>query len=324
MTAVGVASSPLQLGWGSQRLAGDAEGVPAAQPVPAQAPWQREAASARLCCRDSGICNGYRERGGDTLLPTLPTATWPAEFTPPQHSIPAVNTAPGCTPWALLRLDLVPVCTEVLGGVICCFSGPHLSTSGAPRSALPGEVPLAQGLGTGRFVSRPSPRWRLAHSSAAVLGNGDTAHGGEGGGQLPQPPARLWVGHGCPSAPTGQTPGVGCWRQAVGQRGWPTLLGSLCRAPEQHRGFANPPVSQPGTPRCCPSPGGGRAGPAAAGSLLVFINQRVLLLSAPLPPCCAPGAAGAPPAYTHPRGWPRDSRGTPPQPPHAQGSPLTC
>lgn len=228
-------------------------GVPAAQPVPAQAPWQREAASARLCCRDSGICNGYREMGGDTLLPTLPTATWPAEFTPPQHSVPAVNTVPGCTAWALLRLDLVPVCTEVLGGYLLFFWTSFVHEWGSQISTAWGGAACSRSWH--RAVCVPSqPTLALGPLQCSCLGQwGHSAWRGRWGGSCHSALPGCGLGMDAPRPPQGRHLGLGAgakqWDKGVANPAQFPLPGSRA-AP----GLCQPTCLPAGDPEMLPQP----------------------------------------------------------------------
>lgn len=231
--------------------------------------------------------------------------------------------------------------------LICPPVGPLFVWPPPPRhglSTVQGGISCSRPWhGVVRLSSQPTPALgHVGQQGPRVLG--------EGGGSCHNPPNSAqpvgWWSWTPPPAPQGRHWGVGCEGQAAveGRGGHkqppPGVQHSTGALPTTHpvllrRGAASPTL---GTPRFCHSPRwvrgarDGQGGPVAAGSRLVFINQRVfaaLSTSAPALGLPLPAAPPPPPLHAHPQGWPRGSWGTPfiPQPPpHPQkkGTPLTC
>lgn len=220
-----------------------------------------------------------------------------------------------------------------------------------PRSHhRPGRCRLLKALARGssspitaRASTRPSPAqpcWAMGTQSPWEGGRGL----GRGGTDSCHSPclAMEWWSWPLHRHPTVQTPRVGCrgWGQATvcggtGPHSAPGVRcgmvgGGLCQSTQCCRaGVTHLLAGGPPEMLLQPQPGqaarGGRAVPAAAGSRLVFINQRVLLLSAPLPPrwgsrCRRQHPRHAPPPH---RGLATGATGATPLP-SPEGPPLTC
>lgn len=249
--------------------------------------------------RDSSICSGNQERGRRETL-CCP---------PPSTLFPAVNTVPCCTRLgfsAASPVTSLPLCF----GVYLHSSGPHLPTCRVPLppqalSTTWGNAHLLKALARGSLSPVSASAWPTRAWLCWATGNPDPL-GRDGSNHSPLPSCGL----ASQSPHRGQREGQVLGTRGSAGRGAGPPHPSQSRttqglSPTPPRGDRSP---SSGAPKCCRSPSqardtcGGPAGPTAAGSRLVFINQHVLLPSAPLPLHWGSRYWQQHPPHAHPQG----------------------